>query len=237
MQPITRQVRQISGAGPGGTSLQAETQAVLAGLQLVPAGATAWLFSDLDPVTLLDVLRQPEAEAARHHLEELWVHPIARNSNRHHQEIHRIARAAESALRDDLEPDGAGLPNAAQDMHVLARAADADLPLELHTPWRLPGSTGPLEVQALAVTYGPRKGVPGQIHATLSLRLGDVVGTGRSPDDALADALSRVAGRLGKASLVNLSVPRAWSAAALQGVQGAGTVRVVLTDYPPDVPE
>lgn len=236
VQPASRQVRQISGAQPGGTSLHAETQAVLAGLQLVPAGATAWLFSDLDPATLLDLLRQPEAEAARHHLRDLWVHPIARNSNRHHQEAHRVARAAETALRGDPELADAGLTNAAQEMHALARAADADLPLLLHTPWRLPGPTGPLEVHALGVMHRPLKATAGRVQATLSLRLGDTLGTGRSPEEALSDALGQVVRRLGRATLVNLNVPRAWSQAAVQGSQDVGTVRVVLTEDPPDVP-
>lgn len=236
VQPATRQVRQISGAQPGGTSLNAETQAVLAGLQLVPAGATAWLFSDLDPQTLLELLRQPEAEAARHHLHELWVHPIARNSNRQHQDVHRVARAAETDLRGDPEPTGSGLTNAAQDMQELARAADADLPLALHAPWRLPGTTAPLQLEVLEVSYRPLKGATGQVQAELELRLGNALGIGRSQNEALSDALGRAAGTLGKATLVNLHIPPALIEAAIQGTQDMGTVRVVPTHAPPDAP-
>lgn len=227
VQPETRQVRQISGARPGGTSLEAETEALLSGLQLVPAGATARLYSDLDPAALHPLLQSPQAEAARVHLHELWVQPIARNSNGHHHDAHRLARAAETQLREEGPQGLTGLDQNILAAEALARSGAADPPLALHQPWMLPGVARPLELQGQDARYST---VPsGQVQATLSLGL-SAQGQGRAPTDALQEALGEVLRPLARASLLHLRVPPAWLPAACRAAQELGTVRVLASE-------
>ncbi|MFC4639049.1 hypothetical protein [Deinococcus hohokamensis] len=232
VQPETRQVRQISGARPGGTSLDAETEALLSGLQLVPAGAAARLYSDLDPAALKSLLQTPEAEAARAHLHELWVQPIARNSNRHHHDAHRLARAAELSVRDGEAPGPAGLNQTVLEGQDLARAGAADPPLPLHQPWALPGGARALQLQLETIPPGQTP----ERQARLSWWLGPVQGTGRAPKEAVQSALRRNLTLLARVSLVELTVPRSWASAAQEAAQDLGTVRVLLSEEaePPD---
>ncbi|UQN09095.1 reverse transcriptase-like protein [Deinococcus sp. QL22] len=227
-QPETRQIRQISGARPGGTSLEAETEALLAGLQLVPAGAVARLYSDLDPAALREVLQGPVALAARNHLHALWIHPIGRNSNRHHHDVHLMARAAELSAREGARAEAAGLSNAVLDLQDLARAGQSDAPLALHTPWQLPGHTQALQVQLEPVKSSKAAGA-GRRAALASLQAA-IQGQGRTSEEAMRNALARSVPLLARASLVDLTVPLEWLPAALEVARDLGTVRVLLAD-------
>lgn len=224
VQPQTRQVRQVSGARPGGTSLEAETEAILAGLRLVPGGASARLSSDLDLPALLGILESPVGEAARHHLRGLWVQPVARNSGRDSRAVHHVARASEQEAREGTVPDGSGLAGAVLGAQDLARAGQADLPLALGGPRLLPGGTGPLPVRVLGCDFG--RGPGGQVRATLTLTLGPVPGAGRHEAGALADALRRGLTPLVRGGVVELGVPERWAPAATDALSDLGLVRV-----------
>ncbi|MFC4427778.1 hypothetical protein [Deinococcus navajonensis] len=235
VQPETRQVRQISGARPGGTSLEAETEALLSGLRLVPAGAAARLYSDLDLPALSSLLQTPEAEAARAHLHELWVQPIARNSNGHHHDAHRLARAAELTVREGAVPGPAGLGQAVLEGQDLARGGAADPPLSLHEPWHLPGQGRALqarieELEVLTPGRTPER------RARMAMRLDGFQGTGRTPQHAVQDAVRRGVGALARVSLVDLTVPPDWAVAAQEATQDLGTVRILIqrNDGPPE---
>lgn len=232
VQPGTRQVRQASGARPGGTSLDAETEAILAGLRLVPGGAVARLYSDLDLTALLEVVQSPAGEAARHHLRDLWVHPVARNSGRHSHDAHRVARAAEQEARQGLIPDGGGLPNVVLEAQDLARAGLADAPLTLQAPQHLPGGTGPLQVRASGRTAVSGRGPAGQVQIMLTLDLTAVLGSGRNEAEAIRDALARGLTPLARGGLVELSVPSRWLPAATDATRDLGVVRVVPEQEP-----
>ncbi|UBV44129.1 hypothetical protein LAJ19_15080 (plasmid) [Deinococcus taeanensis] len=188
VQPESQQVRQVSGARPGGTSLDAEAEAVFMGLRLVPGGAAARLYSDLDLAALLPLLRSAEGAASWAHLRDLWVQPIARNSGRHHQDMHRVARTAELEARLHRgAPEGAQLANTVLAMQALAPDRQADGPLPLRAPQQLPGATGPLQVKLAGVTFQPAPAE--QVQATLTLDLAPVRGTGRTQADAVRAAL------------------------------------------------
>lgn len=232
VQPETRQVRQTSGARPGGTSLDAETEAILAGLRLVPGGAAARLYSDLELAALLAILESPAGEAARYHLRDLWVHPVARNSGRDSREIHHVARSAEQEARRGDTQDGSGLANAALEAQGLARMGQADPPLALHAPRHLPGETGPLQVRVGRLTLVPGGGPGGRVRATLTLDLAEVPGTGRHEEEALRDALTRGLTPLVRGGLAEVRVPSRWVPAAVEAARDLGVVRVIGEQEP-----
>lgn len=222
VQPRTREVRQASGARPGGTSLEAETEAILAGLRLVPGGAPARLHSDLDLPALLEVLHSPAGEAARAHLADVWVQPVARNRGRHPTDMHRVARAEEADARAGESPGSAGLPNAVQNALDLARTGPAAPPIPLGEPRRLPGQAGPLQLRVSGLPPSPGNGTSA---LSLTLGLGSVAGRGRTPGEALQAAIGPLLTLLTRGALIDLRVPEAWEATArkafaeLPGVQ------------------
>lgn len=227
VQPETRQVRQSSGARPGGTSLEAETEAILAGLRLVPGGAAARLYSDLELAALLAILESPTGEAARHHLRDLWVYAVARNSGRHSQDAHHVARSAEQEAREGAVPDGSGLANAVLEAQGLARMGQADVPLALHPPRHLPGEMGPLQVRASRLTPLPGGGPKSRVRVTLTLNLAEVPGGGRNEEEALRDALARGLTPLVRGGLVELRMPQRWATAGVEATRNLGVVRVI----------
>lgn len=232
VQPETRQVRQTSGARPGGTSLDAEAEAILAGLRLVPGGAVARLYSDLELAALLAILESPAGEAARHHLRDLWAHPVARNSGQDSREIHHVARSAEQEVRQGDTRDGSGLANAVLAAQGLARIGQVDPPLTLHAPRHLPGETGPLQVRMSRLTPVPGGGPVGRVRVSLTLDLAEVPGAGRHEEEALRDALIRGLTPLVRGGLVELRVPQCWAEAAADATRGLGVVRVVEEQEP-----
>lgn len=226
VQPGTRQLRQASGGGPGGTSLEAETAAILAGLRLVPGGAPARLHSDLALPALLEVLHGPAGEAARDHLAGLWVQPVARSRGRHPADMHHVARRAEAEVREGETLDASGLPNATLEMQALARTGEADAALPLGDAQRLPGRTGPLQVTVTGLPPEPAPAGGGAVRLDLTLDLGTVQGGGRSGEEALAAALHRPLALLTRGALVELRVPPGWLASARAAVKDLGAVRV-----------
>ena len=225
MQPGTQQVRQASGARPGGTSLEAETEAVLLGLRLVPGGAVARLYSDLELGTLLQILHGAEGVAARAHLRDLWVHAVARNSNRHHQDMHHVARAAELDPREyRTVPEGAELANAVLAVQGVAQVNPADAALSLREAEHLPGFARPLQVTLRDVTF--QSAPSRQIEATLTLVLPQVRGRGWTQEEALRAALERGLRPLARGGLVDLAVQDRWTQAARQATDELGVVRV-----------
>jgi len=231
VQPETRQLRQSSGARPGGTSLEAETEAVLCGLGLVPAGATARLYSDLDPAALRSLLQTPEAEAARSHLHELWVQPIARNTTGHHHDAHRLARAAEIQLREEV-PGPGGLDNAVLEAQGVARSGATEPPIPLHQPWDLPGQTGALQVRLGGLEVRPKHASAQRVRLELC---GEAQGSGRTVTGAVQDALRRGVGPLARSSLLDLTVPPQWAEAAAAATQDLGNIRVLVSDAPTEL--
>lgn len=224
VQPHTREVRQASGARPGGTSLEAETEAVLAGLRLVPGGAPARLHSDLDLATLLEVLHSPAGEAARAHLADVWVQPVARNRGRHPADMHRVARTEEADARAGEPPGGTGLPHATQEALGLARTGPADPPLPLGEAQRLPGQTGPLQLRVSGLPPAPGAG---PTTLSLTLDLGTAPGRGRTPAEALRTTLGPLLTLLARGALVDLRVPSAWEGVARTAAGGVPGVRVL----------
>ncbi|SMB80104.1 hypothetical protein [Deinococcus hopiensis] len=226
VQPETQQVRQVSGARPGGTSLEAETEAVLMGLRLVPGGAAARLYSDLELALLLQILRGAEGAAAWTHLRDLWVHSIARNSNRHHQDMHHVARTAEVEAREQRSaPEGAALANAVLAVQAVAQVNPVDTALSLQGPEHLPGFALPLQVALRGVTF--QLTLSRQVQATLTLELSQVRGTGRTQEEALRAAVERGLRPLARGGLVALMVREPWTQAARQATGELGVVRVV----------
>lgn len=223
VQPHTREVRQASGARPGGTSLEAETEAVLAGLRLVPGGAPARLHSDLDLTTLLEVLHAPAGEAARAHLADVWVQPVARSRGRHPADMHRVARAQEAGLRAGEQPGGMALPNVTQDALELARTGEADPALPLGEPRHLPGQAGPLQFRVAGLPPAPGNG-PTALKLTLDLTT--LSGRGRTPVEAVQHALHPLLLLLTRGALVELRVPAVWEAVARAAVTESPGVRV-----------
>lgn len=219
VQPHTREVRQVSGARPGGTSLAAETEAILAGLRLVPGGASARLHSDLDLTTLLEVLHAPAGEAARAHLADVWVQPVARNRGRHPADMHRVARAGEAGVRAGELPGGMALPNAIQGALELARTGEADPALPLGEARRLPGQAGPLQLRVAGLPPAPGSG-PTALSLTLDLTT--LPGRGRTPGEAVGQALHPLLTLLARGTLVELGVPATWEA----------VVRAAVTEWP-----
>ncbi|WP_216324137.1 hypothetical protein [Deinococcus aestuarii] len=235
VQPQTRQVRQVSGAGPGGDSLGAETTAILEGLRLVPAGASVLLHSDLDPALLLTVLESGPGEAARAHLRGVDVHPILRHTAAHHRDMHDAARAAEREAREGASLGSASLPNAVQDAQLQARAGRTDA-VETRGPVRrLPGLTGPLRLWVRGVTSGRAAG-SGRTLVTLTLDLPDVQGTGPTETAALGDALEGMLLALTRGTLIHLQVPERWREAVAAAMAGHGAVRVVPEPEEPTPP-
>lgn len=223
VQPHTREVRQASGARPGGTSLEAETEAILAGLRLVPGGAPVRLHSDLDLPTLLEVLHAPAGEAARAHLADVWVQPVARNRGRHPADMHRLARAQEAGVRAGELPGGPALPNATQDALELARTGEADPALPLGEVRRLPGQTGPLQLRVTGLPPAPGNG---PTTLSLALDLATVLGRGRTPMEAVQHALHPLLTLLARGTLVEVRVPATWEVVARAAVTGLPGVRV-----------
>jgi len=225
VQPETQQVRQGSGARPGGTSLEAETEAVLLGLRLVPGGAVVRLYSDLELAALLQVLHGAEGVAARTHLRDLWVHCVARNSNRHHQDMHHVARAAELDAREHRTgPEGAELANAVLAVQGVAQVNPADAALSLWEAEHLPGFALPLQVALRDVTFQPAPAR--QVQATLTLELAQVRGMGRTQEEALRAAVERGLRPLARGGLVDLMVRDPWTQVARQATGELGVVRV-----------
>ncbi|MFB9995147.1 hypothetical protein ACFFLM_24675 [Deinococcus oregonensis] len=234
VQPESQQVRQVSGARPGGTSLDAEAEAVFMGLRLVPGGAAARLYSDLNLASLLQLLHGAEGAASRAHLRDLWVHPIARNSGRHHQDMHHVARTAELEARLQRgAPEGAQLANTVLAMQALAQGSHRDAPLPLGEPQLRPGSTRPLQVKLRGVTFQPAPSQ--QVQATLTLDLAEVRGTGRTQEDAVRCALEAALKPLTRGGLVDLTVHEPWGEAAWRGTHELLAVHVVpLTAVDPE---
>lgn len=226
VQPQAREVRQASGARPGGTSLEAETEAILAGLRLVPGGAPARLHSDLDLPTLLEVLHAPAGEAARAHLADVWVQSVARNRGRHPADMHRVARAGEAGVRAGDLSGGTALPNATLDTLELARTGETDPPFPLGEARRLPGLAGPLQLRVAGLPPAPGSG-PTTLSLTLDLELTTLPGRGRTPEEALGQALGPLLTLLARGALAELRVPAAWEAVAQAGVSGRPGVRVL----------
>lgn len=234
VQPGTRQVRQVSGAGPGGDSLGAETTAILEGLRLVPAGATARLHSDLDPALLLAVLESGPGEAARAHLLRVDVHPILRHTAAHHRDMHDASRDAEREARKDPGPD-ATLTNMVQDVTLRARAAHAETAATRGTVRSLPGATGPLRLRLLDLTSGRDAGR--RTLVTLRLDLGSVGGSGPTEAAAVKSALENLLTSLTRGTLVHLQVPERWREAVTAATAEHGAVRVVAQAEAPFPPE
>lgn len=233
VQPETRQVRQASGAGPGGDSLGAETTAILEGLRLVPAGAFVRLHSDLDPALLLAVLESGPGEAARAHLRGVDVHPILRHTAAHHRDMHDAARAAEREAREGTSPGDTSLPNAVQDAQLQARTAHTGTAETRGSVRHLPGVTGPLRLRVLGLTPG-RAG--GRTLVTLTLDLPELHGAGPNEVAAVKAALDGILPSLTRGTLVHLQVPeRGWEAVTA-ATAGYGGVRVVAGAQEPAPP-
>ncbi|MBB5234416.1 hypothetical protein [Deinococcus budaensis] len=235
VQPGSRQVRQASGAGPGGTSLAAETEAILAGLRLVPGGAPARLYSDLALPALLAILHGPAGEAARDHLRDLWVQPVARSRGRHPADMHHVARRAEAGVREGEALDAAGLHGAALEMQVLARAGEDGAALPLGGGERLAGQTRPLVLEVGGLPPLPAGGRP--LRLNLTLGLGRVEGQGRGGEEALRVALARPLALLTRGALVELRVPSAWLVTARAALGSLGAVQVRPGPDPAGPPE
>lgn len=226
VQPETRQMRQASGAGPGGDSLGAETTAILEGLRLVPAGATVLLHSDLDPALLLAVLESASGEAARSHLRGVDVLPILRHTAAHHRDMHDAARAAEREAREDSAAGATALPNVVHDAQLQARTAHTGTAQTRGGVRHLPGVTGPLRLGVREVTSGRPAG-GGHTLVTLHLDLPDVQGSGPTEAAALGNALEGVLTALTRGTLVHLQVPERWREAVTAATAGRAAVRVV----------
>ncbi|WP_102126992.1 hypothetical protein [Deinococcus planocerae] len=224
VQPQTRQVRQASGAGPGGDSLGAETTAILEGLRLVPAGAAVLLHSDLDPALLMAVLDTGPGEAARAHLRRVDVRPILRHTAAHHRDMHDAARAAEGEARAGSPAGAASLSNAVQDAQLQARTGQTDAAGTRGTVRRLSGTTGPLRLRILGLAPGR---VGGRTLVTLTLGLPDLRGSGPNEVAALQDALEETLASLTRGTLVSLQVPERWRETVTAATAGHGAVRVV----------
>jgi len=234
VQPRTRQLRQASGGGPGGTSLDAETEAILAGLRLVPGGAPARLYSDLALPALLEILHGPAGEAARDHLRGLWVQPVARTRGRHPADMHHVARRAEAGVREGELLDSSSLPNTVLEALDLARTGEADAALPLGDDSHLLGRTGPLQVEVADLPPEPVAAGGRPVRLNLTLDLGTVQGSGRSPEEALAAALHPLLALLTRGALVELRVPPGWLASARASVKDLGAVRVRSLPEPND---
>ncbi|MPY66593.1 hypothetical protein F8S09_07770 [Deinococcus sp. SDU3-2] len=229
VQPQAREVRQVSGARPGGTSLEAETEAILAGLRLVPGGAPARLHSDLDLGTLLEVLHSPAGEAARAHLADVWVLPVARNRGRHPADMHRVARAEEADARSGEPVGSTGLSNATQEALGLARTGPADPPLSLGEARRLPGQAGPLQLRVAGL---PPALDGGPTALSLTLDLGSLTGRGRTPEEVIQTALHPLLTLLTHGALVEVRVPPIWAVPTQAAASGLAGVRVLAHPDP-----
>ncbi|MBB6099154.1 hypothetical protein HNR42_002590 [Deinobacterium chartae] len=235
VQPETREFRQISGGYRGGGALEAETEAILAGLRLVPRGAVARLYSDLEEHALLAVLQSPAGEAARAHLRELWVQAVMRNSAAHAQEMHRLSRVAEQQLRAPEDRSEESLPNAVLEAQGQARAAGIDAPLPRAEPRHLPGEARPLELSVCEITYAAAgTGARAQLH----LELRPLEAWGRDGPQAYARALRDLLGALAPGGLARLRVPAELLEVSLQVAADFRTVRLEAAperaDTPPD---
>lgn len=213
----TRQLRQASGAFPGGDSLAAERQAIVEGLALVPPGGVAWLYSDLDPAVILALLESEAGEAARAHLALVQVFAVVRNSDPHQREMHRAARDAREEARagtnEHPRAHATRLANAAEQARATARTADVNAPQLRAVAVRLPGFAGPLKARVLkaafedVTTQEQRERGRSRVLASLTLQLSGVRSAGRDEQDAARGALRQILAPLAQRGEVQLSVP------------------------------
>jgi|GEM_PF-5453741 len=218
VQPNSRQIRQASGAFPGGSSLRVETEAILQGLRLVPPGETARLYCDLELSVIRSILDTPDGEAARWHLHEVIVHDIVRNSDAHHLAMHRAARDAETAARGgDADTD---LMGSLHDALTRARASEAGEGQLRRDVQSVTGGTVPLVVCVTDVASAGLSGV------TLALSVTGVPGFGRHEHGAFRQALARVVAAFAREALVHVRVPVAWQAEAAAALQAHPNVRL-----------
>ncbi|AFZ67530.1 hypothetical protein [Deinococcus peraridilitoris] len=225
VQPATRQVLQVSGAVPGGDSLWAESEAIHAGLRLLPAGASALLHSDLELQAIQGALRSPAGEAARAHLCDVFVQPVLRNTGVHQAAMHRASRAAEQGAREaetNSRP-GSGVQNAAAEARELSRSAASGAPLSRAAGAALPGVLEPWKLRLEGVRFHR---IGAEVRAQLQLDWPEVEAGGRSEREALQRALHTLLTPLARASIVHLHLPAALHADVLSVVQRFPTVQL-----------
>ncbi|MDL2345316.1 hypothetical protein QOL99_14330, partial [Deinococcus sp. MIMF12] len=115
------------------------------------------------------------------------------------------------------------LSNLTQDALGLARTGEADPPLALGQPRRLPGQARPLQLRVSGLPSSPGSG-PSTLRLTLDL--GTVAAQGRTPREALQVALGPALTLLLRGALIELWVPPGWEREAREAVAGRTGVQV-----------